>query len=84
VGESDINSLALAFIAAGSRTSVASLWDVNDSATRQFSVRLHELLRAGTPVAKAVRAVQLEMLHSRNGSLNNARSWAAFQVYGSG
>jgi CHAT domain-containing protein len=83
-GDSDINSLALAFIAAGSRATVATLWDVEDVPTRRFSVRLHKLLRSGIPVSQAVRLVQLEMLRSSNASLNDVRSWSAFQVYGSG
>jgi CHAT domain-containing protein len=83
-GKSDINSLALAFLAAGSRSSVGSLWAVEDAATRRFSVRLHELLRAGAPVSQAVRRVQLEMLRSSDATLRDVRSWAAFQVYGGG
>lgn len=82
IGKSDINSLALAFLAAGSRSSVGSLWDVEDAATRRFSVRLHQLLRTGTPVSQAVRHAQLEMLRSSDPTLSAPRSWAAFQVYG--
>ncbi|HEX6639570.1 MAG TPA: CHAT domain-containing protein [Thermoanaerobaculia bacterium] len=82
IGKSDINSLALAFLAAGSRSSVGSLWDVEDAATRRFSVRLHQLLRAGTPVSQAVRHAQLEMLRSSDPTLSAPHSWAAFQVYG--
>jgi CHAT domain-containing protein len=85
VGKSDINSLALAFLAAGSRSSVGSLWDVEDTAARRFSVRLHQLLRAGLPVSPAVRQVQLEMLRSSDDpSSSDVRSWAAYQVYGGG
>jgi CHAT domain-containing protein len=83
-GKSDINSLALAFLVAGSRTSVGSLWTVEDAATRKFSVRLHELLHAGTPVSQAVRRVQLEMLRSSDAELRDVRSWTGFQVYGGG
>jgi CHAT domain-containing protein len=77
-GDSDVNSLALAFLAAGSRASVASLWRVEDSDTRRFSVRLHRLLRSGIPVSQAVRRAQLDM------RAKDVRSWAAFQVYGGG
>ncbi len=83
-GKSDINSLALAFLLAGSRSSVGSLWTVEDAATHRFSVRLHQLLLAGTPVSQAVRLVQVEMLRSSDRTLNDVRAWAAFQVYGSG
>ena len=83
-GQADIDSLALAFLAAGSRSSVGSLWDVDDDPTRHFSVRLHQLLRSGTLASQAVRRVQLEMLRSPDRSLSDVRSWAAFQVYGSG
>lgn len=83
-GTFDVNSLALAFLAAGSRTSIASLWNVDDAPTRRFSVPLHRLLRAGVPAAEAVRRVQLEMMRSADPRVSNVRAWAAFQVYGGG
>jgi CHAT domain-containing protein/tetratricopeptide (TPR) repeat protein len=83
-GPPDMNSFALAFLAAGSRSTVGSLWNIDDRATRSFSVQLHRLLRADTPVSDAVRSVQLEMLRSRDPSLRDVRSWAGFQVYGGG
>ncbi|HEX2100546.1 MAG TPA: CHAT domain-containing protein, partial [Candidatus Synoicihabitans sp.] len=58
-GRTDV--LAFAFLAAGSRSAVGTLWDVDDHTTRLFSRRLHELLSAGTPVATAVRRVQFEL-----------------------
>jgi len=83
-GKSEINSLALAFLAAGSRSSIASLWDVDDVPTRQFSIPLHRLLRAGVPAAEAVRRIQLEMMRSSDPRVSDVRAWAAFQVYGGG
>jgi len=81
-GESDVGSLALAFLAAGSRSSVGALWDVDDAVTRRFSIRLHTLLRAGVKVSEAVRQTQVQMLRSHHPEERNTHAWAGFQVYG--
>lgn len=79
-GRSDVSSLAFAFLAAGSRSAVGTVREVEDQTTRIFSRRLHQLLVTGMPVAAAVRQVQLE-LRSRGFP---AKTWGAFQVYGAG
>lgn len=79
-GDHYIGSLALAFLAAGSRSAIATLWNVEDSAARRFSRRLHHHLTRGLPAAQAVRRVQLEMIAAGV----PARTWGAFQVYGGG
>ncbi|HYI07460.1 MAG TPA: CHAT domain-containing protein [Thermoanaerobaculia bacterium] len=81
-GDSDVSSLVLAFLAAGSRSSVGALWNVEDAVTRHFSVRLHELLREGVKVSEAVRQTQVEMLRSSDPAQRDVRAWAGFQVYG--
>jgi CHAT domain-containing protein len=81
-GESDVGSLALAFLAAGSRSSVGALWDIDDAASRRFAIGLHTLLRAGVRVSEAVRLTQVQMLRSKKAEERNTRAWAGFQVYG--
>jgi len=80
----DLRDFANAFLAAGAGNTVATLWDVEDAAARQFSTRFHRQLRNGKSPANAARATQLEMLHSENVSIRAPRTWAAFQVYGTG
>lgn len=77
----DLRDFAGAFLAAGAESAVATLWDVEDETTRDFTLRFHEALRHGNGSAAAVRSAQLSMLHSRNPNLRDVRAWAGFQVY---
>ena len=76
---SDIGTLSLAFLAAGARNVVGTLWNVDDEDAAAFSRRLHVELRAGTPPAEAVRRAQRDLLHTRP-----VRAWAAFTITGAG
>lgn len=77
---SDVKSLALAFIAAGARNVVGTQWDVEDSATADFSILFHRGIVAGLSPRGALREAQLEMLRSGRYSV---RDWGAFQLIGS-
>lgn len=81
-GRGSIRSLAYAFLAAGSRAAIASLWDVEDQATQTFSTALHRHLRSGEPPASATRKTQLEMLNSPDQRQRVPSMWAAYQVFG--
>jgi CHAT domain-containing protein len=64
-GGEGVLGLQRAFQVAGTRSVVASLWKVDDDATRQLMVRLYEnLWRTKQPLGKleALRQAQLEML----------------------
>ncbi|MEA2488535.1 MAG: hypothetical protein QOH21_327, partial [Acidobacteriota bacterium] len=75
----NIRSLGLAFLAAGARNVVGTLWNVDDGDAEAFSQRLHPALIAGVPPAEAVRRVQRELLRTRS-----LRAWSAFTLTGSG
>jgi CHAT domain-containing protein len=83
-GYGDIRSLAAAFLSAGARNVLATLWSVEDTATRELSVAFHTSLRRGEPMASALRAAQLHMIRSTDPTLNKPSAWAAVQLYGSG
>ncbi|MFY1634157.1 CHAT domain-containing protein [Solwaraspora sp. WMMB335] len=70
--------LARAFLAAGARAVVVSLWPVHDEATADLMIELHRQLRSGLPVGEALRR---GMLHLRRTG-TDARDWAAFTVVG--
>src|SRR5262249_12960352 len=53
---------AWAFLRAGARNVIASLWDVNDSSTAAFMRSLYAKVRDGQRPADALRAVKLEFL----------------------
>ena len=52
------DSLARAFLAAGARAVIASLWPVEDEAGYAMAARLHDRLAAGRPPASALREAQ--------------------------
>jgi CHAT domain-containing protein len=83
-GYGDVRSLAAAFLVAGARNVLATLWAAENAATRELSVAFHTALRDGEPPADALRAAQLRMIRSSDPALNNPGAWAAVQLYGSG
>lgn len=78
-----LHNLALAFLAAGARNVVGTLWDVDDRVARVFSLTLHRQLSRGIRPAVALRETQLIMLRSGDPALRRPRSWSGFQLYGS-
>ncbi|WP_372348847.1 CHAT domain-containing protein [Streptomyces sp. KL116D] len=62
-GDNEAYSLATAFLVAGARSVVGSLWPVPDDATSVLMYLTHHYLRVGgLPPARALRAAQLWML----------------------
>uniref|UniRef100_A0A7S2H3D5 CHAT domain-containing protein n=1 Tax=Haptolina brevifila TaxID=156173 RepID=A0A7S2H3D5_9EUKA len=70
-----------AFVAAGARTLVASLWEVQDDATRELMTRFYARLLAGGSQGDAAAAMQGAMVSMiRQGY--TIQQWAAFVIYG--
>ena len=64
-----IEGLTRGFMYAGARRVMVSLWNVNDKATAALMQRLYAgMLRGKKTPAAALRAAQIEMLRSSNGS----------------
>jgi CHAT domain-containing protein len=80
-GEGTI-SLARAFLASGVPTVAASLWDINDRATAEFSVAFHKELLAGKDPAQALRRAQLSLLNHPDPQLQSPAFWSAFVIFG--
>jgi CHAT domain-containing protein/tetratricopeptide (TPR) repeat protein len=78
-----IRSLSLAFVTAGARSVIGSLWDVDDTAGRQIAINLHQELANAIAPSTALRNAQLMMLHGTNTRWRSPRFWSGFQVYGS-
>ncbi len=84
-GAAAMRSFAFAFLAAGARNAVGTLWDVDDGMTRTLSTTMHShLLREGRSAADALRLAQLSMLRSGDPARQALRSWSGFQLYGAG
>ena len=77
----DYASLAQAFLFAGARTVVATLWPISDDGAAEFATRFYAHLAKEAP-PEALAAAQREMLAGRNRSA--PYYWAAYQVTGDG
>src|SRR5205085_3080196 len=76
-----LEGLMRAFMYAGARRVIVSLWNVNDKATAELMQRLYaEMLRRGKTPAAALRAAQIEML--RSAQWQSPYYWAAFVMQG--
>jgi CHAT domain-containing protein len=73
-------SLARAFLTAGARAVVGTLWEIDDDVSAALFLRFHEHLRAGASPATALRAAQLEMLQSPDPRWKHPASWSAHAV----
>ena len=73
-------SLARAFLGAGARAVVGTLWEIDDDVAATLFLRFHERLRAREVPAGALRAAQLAMLQSSVPRLRHPSSWSAVEV----
>lgn len=79
-GSAGLTTLVDAFLAAGARSVVASLWQVDD--TTDVFYELHYSLRSERDAALALQAVQRAAIHSRTSDAD-PRRWAGLVVFGS-
>jgi CHAT domain-containing protein/Flp pilus assembly protein TadD len=79
-----VRSIALAFLVAGSRSVIGSLWNIDDDASSGFTVAIHRSLRAGFSAAGALREAQVAAIRLGGPAFREIRTWSAFQVYGTG
>jgi CHAT domain-containing protein len=77
----DYASLAQAFLFAGARTVVATLWPIADDGAAEFAARFYTHLTKEAP-PEALAAAQREML--AGGRRSAPYYWAAYQVSGDG
>ena len=77
-GEAGVANLANAFIEAGAKTVVSTLWELNDQATAQLMADFYKRLAAGTEKGEALRQAQFEL--AKTGAA--PYYWASFQIVG--
>jgi CHAT domain-containing protein len=78
-----VDSLATAFLGAGARSVVATLWDIDDAASSRLFIQLHRSIHRGRNAPAALRDAQLEMLRSKDPRDREPASWAGVFVVGS-
>lgn len=74
--------LTRAFLYAGARSVVVSLWKVDDLATSRFMQKFYKHLREGADIPSALRQAKLDMLGSGIPAYRNPYFWAPFVVTG--
>jgi CHAT domain-containing protein/tetratricopeptide (TPR) repeat protein len=76
-------SLARAFLFAGSKAVVASLWEVNDEATAELMQRFYRhMAHDKLPPSTALALAQSEFRRHGEKRLRNPYYWAGFELYG--
>jgi len=76
-GQEGISNLVEAFLAAGSKSVVASLWNADDVSTSALMENFYARLARGEPAASALRETKLDLL-AKFGDQLSPYYWAAF------
>lgn len=87
VGKEDntlnINSLHRAFNYAGTKATIASLWEVPDKSTSQIMISFYEHLKEGKNKSSALQHAKIDYLKNTNiEKLKHPYYWAGFVLYG--
>jgi CHAT domain-containing protein len=75
-----MSSLSRAFLVAGARGVVGTLWEIDDDVSAQLFRTFHAHLRAGTRPAEALRAAQVETLRSPDPRLGHPATWSPVEL----
>lgn len=80
-GEEGVSDLAEAFLAAGSKAVVASLWSADDTFASALMEQFYQRLALGEDSSKALRGAKLDLL-AKYGDQVSPFYWAAFVAIG--
>lgn len=75
-------ALSEALLEAGVEEVVATLWDVEDAATRELVGRLYDHLERGDTLARALSRLRASARASGDPTLAQPRAWGAFRLHG--
>jgi CHAT domain-containing protein len=75
-----VESFSRAFLGAGARSALTSLWSVGDQSTAEFMLRFYAAMATGKSKAEALRAAKLDFLHAPSAA--HPAFWAAFVLNG--
>jgi CHAT domain-containing protein len=78
-GRSGMASISDAFLAAGARSTVATLWDIGDASGHELMTRMYERLHDGDSPSHALRVAQLAALHAPGAV---PADWAGYELVG--
>jgi CHAT domain-containing protein len=75
-------SVARAFLAAGARGVIGTLWEIDDERSATLFRRLHKELRSGATASAALRTAQIALAHDSDAHLNHPSTWAPVELLG--
>lgn len=75
-----MSSLSRAFLGAGARGVVGTLWEIDDDVSAAVFLRFHEHLRSGMTPARALRAAQIDFRRSADPRMSHPATWAPVQL----
>ena len=78
-----VESFGRAFLLAGAKSVVTTLWRVDDAAAAEFMKQFYYFLGTGVSKAEALRQAKLKFIGS-GGKLADPQYWGAFVLYGDG
>jgi CHAT domain-containing protein len=82
IGGEGVLGLTRAFLYAGSRSVVASLWNVNDTATAELMKSFYANLKKGQSKDEALRQAKLTLLKGKQANWRHPYYWAPFVLVG--
>jgi len=82
IGGEGVLGLTRAFLYAGSHSVVASLWNVNDTATAELMKSFYANLKKGEPKDEALRQAKLTLLKGKHATWRHPYYWAPFVLVG--
>jgi len=80
LGNESIYGIASAFLAAGARTTISTLWDADDRATANFTRAFYDALERGATAIVALRSAQRAV--AANPETSEPYFWAGFVLIG--
>jgi CHAT domain-containing protein len=75
-------SLARAFLDAGARGVVGTLWEIEDRHAQALLTDFHRLVATGTEPASALRNAQLKIINGQRGRNADVALWAGYRYEG--
>ena len=82
VSSEGVIGITRAFLTAGARSVLATLWSINDSATKEFMEKFYKDLCQGRSVCEALRRTKNIFQKHEKKHYQGVNIWAPFTIYG--
>ena len=82
VSSEGVIGITRSFLAAGARSILATLWPIDDEATKEFMEKFYSELCEETAVCEALRRTMVLFQNHEKSEYRSSRIWAPFTIYG--